>query len=488
MGSSRSAWPTREGLGVGTAFNLIARFAFLFSSYALHIGLARILGPAAYGVVGVVLSLVTIARVFITDGTRQAISKFTAENETLASAIRNVALRVQGLISVLVMLALMAGAGVLAQLLRDTTLAPYLRLVAPIVPIMSVFSIYQASLNGMRAFSRQATMMIVYSLGRVALSVLGAWLWGLNGALLGMLSAPIVAVGLGQSLLPVRRSQGTFVARRILIFSIPMVIFAAGTTLLTSLDLFFVKALLGQSAQVGQYTAAATVAQIPYYALLPLVDTLLPVTASLLAEQKRDRARQAIITGLRYGLMLLLPAAALISATAPSLITFLFSRAYSPAAGPLAVLIWGQTFYAFFSVLAALLTAEGKPLYAMTLALSMLPISALLNLVLVPRFGLLGAACATTSATLAGMAGSLVLVQRDFGAVFGARSTLVITIAALLSGAVAFCWRPRGLILVPAYLALWTLDVLLLWPLRELQKSDVLRAMGLVRSLSRREV
>ena len=462
----------RGSVGAGMIYNLIARFAFLFGGYVLHIALARILGPIAYGVMGVVLPLVTIARVLVMDGPRQAISKFTAENEDLAGVIRAAALRLEGLLSLGVLVTMLAGAGPLATLLRDPNLAPYIRLVAPMVPFTALMSVYLASLNGLHAFGQQAVATVVYSLGRVALGVVGGWFWGLPGALLGLVLSPLLALATAHILLPANRRGGHFPARRIIHFSIPMIVFAVGDALLMYLDLLFVKAIVSEGTRVGYYTAAATVAQIPYYVLLALADTLLPVTARLLEQGQPERARHTIATGLRYGLMLLVPAATLIATTARPLMAVIYGHAYIPAGPPLAVLIWGQTFYAFSTVLTALLIAEGKPGRAMVLAISLLPISAGLNILLVPRYGLLGAASSTTIATLVGFLASLLLVWRDFGAILYGRPLLAIGGAAGLSGALALWWRPQGALLFPAYLALWAVDILLLWFLGGLDSED----------------
>lgn len=472
--------PSRaDSIGAGTIYSLIARLAFLFSGYAIHIGLGRALGPASYGMVTVVLSLLTISRNFIMDGPRQAISKFTAENERLAAAIRGVALRIQGTFSFAVLLVFMAGAVPLANLLNNGALAPYIRLAAPIMPIMALLSVYLASLNGLRAFGRQAAAMIVYSAGRVLLALVGAHLWGISGAILGLVAAPLGALAVARLLLPATPREGRFPARRIIDFSVPMIIFSLADTLLMYLDLLFVQAWAGQSNQVGFYGSAATVAQIPYYALLPLVDTLLPATARLLGQGQRDQARRTIATGLRYGCMLLVPAGVLISVTGQSLMSFLYSGRYAQAGIPLAILIWGQTFYAFFTVLTTLLGAEGKPRQAMGLVLAMVPVAVILNAILVPRYGPVGAACSTAATTLIGLVASLLLVQRDFGPVVGWRPLAPIVLAALVSGALAAWWRPRGLLLVPAYAVLWGADIFALWLLGGLSREDVQRLQGL---------
>ncbi len=486
--SAAPAQPQGTGsISAGTIYNLIGQMSVLVGGYGLHIGLARILGPANYGVIGVVLPLATIARVLVMDGPRQVISKLTAERADLARAIRRAALWLEGLASILVLIALLAGADVLAALLRDATLAPYIRLVTPLVPATALFSVYQASLNGLHCFGRQTVVSIVNSLGRMALSLAGAWLWGLPGALLGLAAAAALALAVAYLLVPASNGQGEFVARRLAAFSAPMVVFAVADALLMYLDLMFVKALVRQPVLVGYYAAAATVAQVPYYALLALADTLLPVTARLLENGLRERARRTIQGGLRYGLMLLVPAGVLIAATAQPLMTFLYGRTYGPAGALLAILIWAQTFYAFLTVLTALLIAESKPNVVMVLALGLLPISGALNLVLVPLWGTVGAASSTATATLVGLLVSYLLARRDFGPIVEWRSTLAIVAAAALSGALALWWHPRGMLLVPAYVVLWGADIVALWFLGEIRPADLQRVqqlLGLLRKVA----
>ena len=229
-GAARAESPSSASTSAGTIYNLIGRLAFLVGGYPLHIGLARILGPVRYGMVGAVLPLVMIASVLVMNGPRQAISKFTAEHAGLATVIRAAALRVQGLFGGIVLLIILASAGVVAGVLRDPGLAVYIRLAAPIVLVMAIYSVYVASLNGLHAFGRQAAAMVVFSLGRVLFALAGAWLWGVAGALVGLATGPLVGLLVARQGLPRGRGEGHFPARRILTFSLPMIVFSAGET------------------------------------------------------------------------------------------------------------------------------------------------------------------------------------------------------------------------------------------------------------------
>ena len=51
---------------------MFAQAAFVASGYAIHIGLARLLGPSDYGIYAVVISLMTMVNLIHTTGISQA--------------------------------------------------------------------------------------------------------------------------------------------------------------------------------------------------------------------------------------------------------------------------------------------------------------------------------------------------------------------------------------------------------------------------------
>ncbi len=468
-------------MGRGTLYNMMARLSFLVSGYVIHIALARLLGPQLYGVVGIILSLITIARVFVMNGTRQAISKYTAEEEKLATSIRHKALQIQIAFSMIVFALVFTLAGPIAGVLRDPTLVPYIRLSAPIIPIMAIFSVYQASFNGLRQFGRQAALMTFYSLTRItavlAFVLLG---WGVTGVILGFLIAPVAGVVASWPLCDRNPSPRAFPARRIIRFAVPMVLSSVGLTLLMYIDVLFVKALVRDNAQVGYYTSAATIAQTPYYVLLAFVDTLLPMTSHSLGRNALVLARKYVNESLRYVTMLLIPGALVVSVTAGRLIPLLYSTAYIKAAAPLSILIWGLTFYALFVILTTIITAEGKPDLAMGLSLVLIPLDVALNFFLIPTLGLQGAALSTTLTMLVGMVMAAVYVFRDLGTLMAPGSFLKIVVASAAVYLATIAYRVSGLWLLPYYAALAGVYVLALWALGEIKREDVQMAMRLI--------
>ena len=71
----------KQNVTHGTIYLMAAQAAFVASGYAIHIGLARLLGPSDYGIYAVVISLMTMVNLILTTGIPQAVSKYVAHDD-----------------------------------------------------------------------------------------------------------------------------------------------------------------------------------------------------------------------------------------------------------------------------------------------------------------------------------------------------------------------------------------------------------------------
>jgi O-antigen/teichoic acid export membrane protein len=109
----------------------------------------------------------------------------------------------------------------------------------------------------------------------------------------------------------------------------------------------------------------------------------------------------------------------------------------------------------------------------MALAGAVLPLDVLLNLLLVPRFGLSGAAAATTLTSLAGMIAAALVVQKKFGVLMNGRSFLKILLSSLVFFIVPRLWPVSGWSLILYALGLFGFYLLLLILLKEISRDDL---------------
>jgi O-antigen/teichoic acid export membrane protein len=462
-------------MGKGTIYLMVTNVIFLISGYAIHFGLGRYLGPALYGTFGVIIALLTISETLLLRGIREAVTKFTSEDEKSASSIKNKALEIQAVFSLLVFIFLISFAPLIADKLNDPGLVNYIRLSTFIIPVMALYTVYNGHLNGIRAFEKQAKTGIVYSLTKVfavfALVFIGL---KINGAILGYLIAALIGMLVAKHYCVFKTdTKNDFKASKLIKFAVPLIIYSIGFVLLMNMDLLFVKAMVVDNAKTGFYTSATTLARTPYIIFLALSATLLPSISKSTANNDLKLTKKYINQSLRYLLLLLIPGALLVSATSKNLISLVYTAKYINAAPSLSILIFGLTFLAVFVIITTIITASGKPKVSMIVALMLVPIDVVLNLTLIPIFELKGAALATTITAFIGLVIAASYVFKRFGTLMSPISFIRIGGASLIIYFIAISYSFSGVLLVASYIFLFLVYLGLLWISKEINKEDI---------------
>ncbi|MFC1948306.1 flippase [Chloroflexota bacterium] len=383
----------------GTLYLIIANAVLALVGYIIHFWLGRYLGPVDYGVFGVVIYLMTTVNLFITSGFPQSASKYIAEDYSRAGSIIRDANGVQ-LVFCAILFGLYFGlSGVIAGLLNDSSLTPYIRISALAIPAYALFSMYNSGyLNGLRRFGRQALASIADSITKLA-AVFGLVLLGLGigGAVAGYIIAAIVGFVLAWKFLnPVKKSKSNFGWKKLVGFGIPATLFAATFFLLMNIDLFTVKAIGGGEAETGYYTSATTISRVPYFLIAGLAMTLLPSISRSTSSNNTELTKSYIRQSMRYMLMALIPGVLLISATSADLITLLYSSSYLEAAAPLSILVFGVALLTIFYILSNVILGINKPWIVLIIVLPLAGVDIVLSIFLISSYGLVGAAWATT--------------------------------------------------------------------------------------------
>ena len=464
----------------GTLYHLIARVIFVFSAYGIHIFTARYLGPDGYGIIGVILSLIIIFRMLLMGGLSQAVTKYTAGYSSQAFSIRNKALQIQAIFSGTLFVLLLLLAPLIAELLHDPDLTYYIRLSSPVIPLMAIYSIYLASLNGMRYFGKQAFTIAFYSVvrfsGVVLLLLIG---FGIKGAIIGFIIAPGLSLLLAKNLNRLEPSQGKFPVSKIIKFAIPVIVSSIGLGLLMNIDLLFVKSILMDNIKTGYYTSAVTISRIPYFIFYPFILTLLPSVSKAHEAGDFNLVKKYIKQVFRYMLMAIIPGAALICATSKNLVALIYSATYIKAAVPLSVLIWGISSLTIFLVLTTIVTAVGRPRIAIIVTLFLVPVNIILNMILIPKYELMGAAISTTVTTIAGVAIVATYVYREFKVLVNPVLFIKIVLASGVIFLIAKNTSTHGMFLIAEYAGLLLLYGGLMFALREIKGEDMEMVKGI---------
>jgi O-antigen/teichoic acid export membrane protein len=109
---------------------------------------------------------------------------------------------------------------------------------------------------------------------------------------------------------------------------------------------------------------------------------------------------------------MLLPLAGLIAGASREIVGFIFGTRFLPAGPLLAWLFGAAVTLAIFAIATAILTAAGKPGWTVALATPLLFFAAIGHVLIIPRFGPIGAAIVTTAIAATGSVASILAVCR----------------------------------------------------------------------------
>jgi stage V sporulation protein B len=462
-------------MGKDTLYMILAQMLFVASATAVHVGLGRILGPEPYGEFGVIMSLLTVLEVLLARGLRDSVTKYTAEFPERSPAIKRQGLIIGAVFGGFFFVVFLSASKPIALAFHDANLTRPFQIAALIIPLITLSSVLIGHLSGKRLFGRRALVTNVQSLGKVAgvyvLALLG---FGLQGAVSGYVVSHALALlaAFYYSREP-RPGSGAFPAAKLIRFALPLVGFSILLSVLLNMDIFFVKTLIREGQAAGFYAAALALTRPPYFVSYAFAVTLLPVISQLTSLNRLREASRYINKSLRYLLILLAPLAFFTNGLSGPIVQLVYSSRYLPAARPLGILIFGVMFLTYFSVLTAVINGSGQPRTSMALACAILPLDFLLNLLLIPRFGLNGAAAATTVTSLAGLIGAALIVQKKFGALMNLSSFLRILSSASVFIIIPRLWPASGWNLIVYALGLFGLYLLLLIFLKEITRDDL---------------
>jgi O-antigen/teichoic acid export membrane protein len=178
-------------------------------------------------------------------------------------------------------------------------------------------------------------------------------------------------------------------------------------------DQLFVGTIAG-SNELGLYSYAVTWAETLFY----LPQTLVTVQRPDLVRATRDAAARLAATVYRVAVLLSLPLAIGLVVLAPFLCTTLVGEDFRGSIDDLRVLVLGTFGVLALQLLGNALTAQGRPLLETVATAVAFAATLVLDIALIPRYGGLGAAIASTVAYTAGGLAAAYLFSRTLGGHF----------------------------------------------------------------------
>lgn len=158
-------------------------------------------------------------------------------------------------------------------------------------------------------------------------------------------------------------------------------------------DKLMLKHLLGKES-VGYYTTAVTICGMWTFVLTAIIDAMYPAILESFSKNKKefDKKNRQLYMIVFYISMF---ASILFLIFGKMIVKLLYGEAYMPAVAPLKVITWYTTFSYFGVARGAWMVSYNYQKYLKYMYIGAAIINALVNVVLIPKFGAVGAAAAS---------------------------------------------------------------------------------------------
>lgn len=287
----------------------------------------------------------------------------------------------------------------------DSSWEPIVLVMVAYLPLQVLYNRFLSLLRARRWFGRATSVDLVRDLSIVGGTAAAAFLSLSIQALVAvpvlftLLAVLYLAVSVHRELETGYRTPDFSEIPKYTRFSVPLLAGAVAVWLAEMVDRF-VLVQYTDVETVGAYSAAYAIGGVVVLAVRPVKAVLLPDLSTLWDREGRDRASSRLVRIVRYYALVGAMAAASVAAAPGPLLRFLSSPEFVPAADVLRIVPAGLLLYGMARLLAQIATVAARVDRLALLWGLGATVNLGLNLLLVPRYGMTGAAAATAAAYL----------------------------------------------------------------------------------------
>lgn len=481
---------------------LFGMLSFKFFNFLRQFAIIRLLSPSDYGLFALGMTIVTSCMVFGGLGLYSGAQRFIAYHQargdeprtrgTVASSLRIVAASA----AVFTLLSLLLAAP-LASLFDKPGLEEVMLWFTPLVPLSIGILIMSSFFMG---FKKPGFSVFVDNLGISLVSLIVVLVFlsfrrDLSSLLAGQVLAHslvfLAALLYAATHFPIRLSgeERTPVWKELLLFSLPLLTANALGYLMEQTDTLVLGYYM-TSEKIGFYNAAYLLATVIPVFLAAAGTMLLPVASGLVAGEHRAELRELYRSVTKWLFILTLPLFLIFSLFPSQTMQLVFGGEYLTATRALQLLCLGGFVNTFLGPNSTMLIAFGRSRFLMSSSLAATAVNIALNLLLVPRWGINGAATASlTALILLNTTNSAYLHYRyrihPFGASYLKPVLLLVAASASLYLPLRELLTVSRWILVAYYPLLLAAGLIITWLSRSLEPVDLALAAAIRQRMKR---
>lgn len=389
-----------SGLGIG------GRILFLFLRFLMTLLITRSMGPEMYGIFILAMSIATFVEAISLLGLESAMVKFMAqyiaENKMpMVRGVTSFGLKVSVIASLVLGAGFFFSADLISHLVfHKDSLAPVLRIMLLGVPFMSALAVLLSAMQGAKLLKYNILIQqilqplsilliigVVLGLGyRTPLEI--AWAWVIAPAAGVFIAALLLSKRIGAFF----RNGAKINKREMFSFSLPLLFSQLLYQNIASFGVLIVGAFLS-SGQLGVYGVAMRVIPFILIPLFSLNAIFAPVITDLFTKRKMDELEHIFKTGSKWVIIMSLPLFALTVSFSED-IASVFGRGFEGSARIMVIVLTGQLFNVCTGSTGIMLSMTGKAFCNLYNSIGLFVLNVVMTLLLVPRFGVVGAASA----------------------------------------------------------------------------------------------
>jgi O-antigen/teichoic acid export membrane protein len=401
-------------LGRAVGLNIAGQGGGFAVAFLSSILLARTLGPSDRGLLAIMVVITSVALALSGAGLQVAVQYYAGWRETPQRGLLGNTLAYGGVLAVLFVPLFLLLHEPIAQAFSHGRGGLVWVLAALLIPLTFVDYSTAGQLCGRLEFGFWNVLLVVARIASlIAVIVLVVALgFGVAGGILATATSSVVVICVATARLlrdgRPRVDLGLFL--RSVRYGTKAQVGAFFQFINFRLDVLMLS-LFTPLVSVGQYVVAQTLAELVTYLGLAFQISVLP----LLARLEGERAAETSSAAVRHHGLLALVLVLANAVFAPLVLLFGYGNAFRPALVPLLILVPGMWFMGTGSLVVGDLRGRGRPGLASAVKGGAALVTIGLDLALIPPFGVVGAAVASTLAYAAFGIGSLVVLSRIAG-------------------------------------------------------------------------
>jgi stage V sporulation protein B len=450
------------------SYTFIAALILRFSAIPITIFLGRLLGADDLGLYRMVLSIYNISVLFVGIGIPAAMIKFIAENKDDPDSIKStystclISLLGLGVAFVPVFYLL---SGVFAETFAMPELEALIKVIAFVFPFWMLYDATLGLLNGLRMMKGYAFGQITQAIIMVAATIVFLYLnLGVIGAVYAILLSYIITsavlVYMARDYIQTRITDFVARIREITGFGSQIMIANAINTVNYQADVVFVGYFL-LASDVGYYAVAASLSRLLWVLPQSVQRITYPSLSEYWAHNNHDLFNEVVNKSIQYTACIMTPMVLLVIFYSGEIIDLTMGEGFDASVAPLLILLVGGSINAIIQrPIGSILYAIGLPSLNLKIFSSIAVFNIILNIALIPVFGINGAALATSITLLAITALVIYYAQKIAGVQFDARWFIRLGGIAALSSGLFLLLNPYSII---AGAAIVLGNVILIW-------------------------